>query len=280
MYQLFAPTPILRPYIENYWMLKTQSADDAPLQEAIFVDGRADILFNFGVPYLRGNPTENLHAVTISNVDAQRTYPVAIQQTGAIHLVGVRFKVGGLAVFVRQPLYQLSDNVVAVEDIFGKLTHDLEGCLYECNHPISQIALLDDFFCSCLYPHDTYRLVMHISNQLARRENSVLQISADVGYSIRTVDRLFKQVIGFSPKFYARIARLEGVIATLHHNPFISLTELALHYGYYDQAHFTKEFKDFTGQTPLAYRAKLQHHAHHLAPNVVQFLQDRPDNFG
>ncbi|MDX2078535.1 MAG: AraC family transcriptional regulator [bacterium] len=279
MYQFYSPAIPLRPYIENYWILKTQSSQDMPIQEAIFVDGRADILINFGVSYLRGNPQHPLVPITFSNLDAQRTYPVVIHQIGAIHLIGVRFKIGGLAPFIRYPLYELSDNVFPLGDILGQGACDLEEQLYDIPNPSAQIGLLDAFFLKLLRLHDSYQLVMTISRQLIARQLSIQQISADMGYSIRSVDRLFRQMMGFSPKFYARIARVEAVIETLYKNPIISMAELALKFGYYDQAHFSKEFKDFTGQTPLAYREKLRQPIMNPAPNLVQFLQDPVPEF-
>ncbi|MCU0479782.1 MAG: helix-turn-helix domain-containing protein [Anaerolineae bacterium] len=273
MYQLHLPIPPLRPYIENYWILKTQSSDMMPLQEAIFVDGRADILFNFGVAYQRGHPHLNSTPIPFSNVDAQRTYPVSIHQTGAIHLIGVRFRVGGLAPFIPHPLYQLSDSVISTSDIFGRAIDELESKLYEAQL-IDQIVLLDAFFMQSLRLRDSYRMVMDITRKLVSPDKTIQQISHDVGYSIRSIDRFFRDDIGFSPKFYARILRIERAIQLMMTASNLTMIELALQLGYYDQAHFSKEFKDFTGQTPIAYRAQLLQKLPNPAPNLVQFLQE------
>jgi hypothetical protein len=51
MYSFFRPALPLQPYIQNYWMLSGYHDQDTPLHEQIFVDGQADIIFNFGVAY-------------------------------------------------------------------------------------------------------------------------------------------------------------------------------------------------------------------------------------
>jgi AraC-like DNA-binding protein len=181
--------------------------------------------------------------------------------------------VGGLAPFIPQPLHQLSDNVIPSGDIFGQAIHQLEAQLYDVP-ATQQVELLDAFFLQRLHLRDSFQIVMGISTELIPSGKTIRQISDDVGYSIRSIDRLFRDTIGFSPKFYARILRIEQAIQMMITCPRLSMIEIALQLGYYDQAHFSKEFKDFTGQTPVAYRAQLRQKLPNPAPNLVQFLQE------
>jgi AraC-like DNA-binding protein len=82
--------------------------------------------------------------------------------------------------------------------------------------------------------HGTVRI-----NVLARE----LNISQD------PFEKRFRRMVGTSPKQYSSIVRLKNVIASYRQNK--NLTAAAYDAGYFDQAHFIKDFKSFTGQTPL-----------------------------
>jgi transcriptional regulator GlxA family with amidase domain len=91
--------------------------------------------------------------------------------------------------------------------------------------------------------------------------------------SIRQLQRRFEQAIGVSPKFYARTIRFEQAQRRLMFHPQTDLTQLAYDCGYFDQAHFIKEFRAFTGRTPSQYAEEMQELQHDLNSKDVVFLQ-------
>jgi AraC-like DNA-binding protein len=275
MYRIFRPAEPLRPYIDNYWMM------DAPqpilLQENIFVDGKADILFNFGCAYQRRHLDqphcqENL---ALSNLDGQRKSPVGIVQYGEIHLLGVRFKAGGLAAFVPFPVHEVLNQTVSVRDIFGRAADELEGRLYETSVE-ERIALLDSFFLRRLRLPPSYVMTLDLVRRLstAMDDLAIGQLCHDAGYSYRSVDRFFRQFFGISPKFYARIVRFQGALRLLS-QLHVPISEIAFRCGYYDQAHLSSEFQAFAAQTPSQYRGHLLEKAASPPPNLVPLLQEQ-----
>ena len=71
--------------------------------------------------------------------------------------------------------------------------------------------------------------------------------------SIACFERLFNELIGANPKEYARIVRFQKSLKLLQHDfENINLAQLAYQCGYADQSHFIREFKQFSGYTPLA----------------------------
>lgn len=212
-----------------------------------------------------------------SNLDAPRRYPVHIRQQGNIDLVGVRFRPAGLAPFVRFPVNQLSGWTVSLFDTFGRPGVELEGKLFDArDHRSRQLALLDDFFLSRLTLHPAYHHVKGWMETLERRRGlvSIQQLSRDSGYSIRTVDRLFQQFVGLSPKFFARTVRFRHVHRHLMRHPECDWEDVVVSCGYFDQSHFAKDVLSLAGVSPKAYRAFLLRERDSLPPNFVQFLQD------
>jgi AraC-like DNA-binding protein len=69
----------------------------------------------------------------------------------------------------------------------------------------------------------------------------------------RNMERKFTSVIGISPKQLAKVARLQATLKMLGQKKFTNLTEIAYENGYFDQAHFIKDFKEFTGINPKSF---------------------------
>jgi transcriptional regulator GlxA family with amidase domain len=84
---------------------------------------------------------------------------------------------------------------------------------------------------------------------------SVVELAQRLGISKRNLERRFSQEIGLSPKQLAKTIRLQALLKMLNQSQSKSLTELALECGYYDQAHFIKDFKEFTGLSPKQFYA-------------------------
>ena len=73
----------------------------------------------------------------------------------------------------------------------------------------------------------------------------------DYGISERQFERKFLQSIGFTPSFYKRVLRFESALYRIQHGHYTSLADLSYELGYADQSHFNREFKQFSGITPL-----------------------------
>lgn len=273
MYLILPPHPSLAPYIDNYWFLNTQRPADDALREQIFVDVRADILFNFGAAYVRESADGTVTTLAASNVDAPRDQPVSVVQSGHVRLVGVRFKPGGLAAFVPMPVGHLLNLTAETGDVLGAVVHELESRLYDAPTAAAQKILLDGFFLSRLSPPNKYTLAQAVIRRLDAGDTTRIdQLAGEFGYSARTLDRVFTQVVGVPPKVYARIARFQRALALLTQP--IALTEVALAAGYFDQPHLTREFRALAGQTPERTRADLIARLPDPAPNLVRFVQD------
>ncbi|HMV70392.1 MAG TPA: helix-turn-helix domain-containing protein, partial [Myxococcota bacterium] len=81
--------------------------------------------------------------------------------------------------------------------------------------------------------------------------------------------------VGLSPKVIARITRFQAALRSLMRDPGVSLADVALEAGYFDQAHFIRDFRRMTGGVPRGYRGYYPEAGpYDFAPNVVAFVQD------
>ena len=92
---------------------------------------------------------------------------------------------------------------------------------------------------------------MNHAVQRIQKMNGLLNmksLAGDVNMSQDAFEKRFRRVIGTSPKQFSSIVRLRNVIT--HYSPDRTFTDMAYDAGYFDQSHFTKDFKSFTGRTP------------------------------
>ncbi|WP_289137980.1 AraC family transcriptional regulator [uncultured Brevibacillus sp.] len=79
---------------------------------------------------------------------------------------------------------------------------------------------------------------------------TVDQLAEDIGFSTRYIRKKFVETLGLSPKQYSRITRFQNTLSSMMNRTTTSGT-IASEHGYYDQAHFIKDFKHFSLFTPM-----------------------------
>jgi transcriptional regulator GlxA family with amidase domain len=155
------------------------------------------------------------------------------------------------------PARELANTSVALSDILGRQSTELVEKILAANTSVEKARITASFFEDRLRePKNKFRGIGYAVACIHRTKGqvevkSLVQLSC---LSARQFERNFKELTGFSAQTYLRIVRFEralhGFTATGR-----SLTEFALACGYYDQAHFNRDFKVFTGLTPHQYFA-------------------------
>ena len=87
-------------------------------------------------------------------------------------------------------------------------------------------------------------------------KNGVLKIKeleSIFGISSRTLEKVFAEQMGVSPKEFTRVTRFNALLAEIKTDPSVSWSEIIDKYGYYDQSHFIRDFQYFTGQSPTEF---------------------------
>lgn len=278
MYQLRAPAPDLLPFIEHYWFVTSEPEKPVELQVDVFVDARADLIINLGAPYLRQVIGGETREIGYSNLDAQRLLPIRIIQQGMVATSGVRFHLGGLGAFSTVPLKGFTNATVPPAEVFGSEAAELEASLAKATNIDAQAALFDAFFLERLKrpaSFETFRKALQVAVE-SNGAASVEDMAHAVDTTSRQVDRLCARYLGIAPKTLSRVVRFQFALKALMRDPGCTLADVAANAGYFDQAHFIKDFRRMSGGVPRGYRGYYPPQGpNDFAPNVVVFLQDR-----
>lgn len=178
---------------------------------------------------------------------------------GEGRVFGIHFKPGAFYPFVKMPVSRFTDTVVAPHTVFGMEYCALEATFFSCSDVVMLIEPLEQFFRQRLPEQDEHIVFINqvidciiIEREIARVED----VAKRFHISPRTLQRLFYQYVGVSPKWVIKRYRLHEAAAQVASGAIVDWSKLALDLGYFDQAHFIKEFKTIVGKTPGEY-AKL-----------------------
>ena len=253
-YREIVPVPALQPYIKFIWLMDGLDANPNAVPERIFPDGCMELIFNLKKPLARIEGNTLIQQPT-SFVFGQLTKAMHILVTQHYSVIAVRFTPFGLSAFTQIPSHQLKGIEVGLENLWGAEGKELED---QVNTLATDDAInaIQRFFIARL-KRQTHSLAS-ISNIAGLMEaqggNQTVKHWADyANLSERQFNRIFNNVIGVSPKEYLKITRFNKVLNLFDDNNTENLSSLAHHCGYYDQAHFIKDFKEYTGTTPTGY---------------------------
>lgn len=168
---------------------------------------------------------------------------------------GVRFRPGGFGAFTGLDVGAFRDSVVVLDEVLPGAGDLTERVLAEPSDT-GRRRIVEEFLSTRPVTVDpSYRLVLDIVATMAgdQRLTRVDQVTERFGVPTRTLQRLFRRYIGAGPKWVLRRYRLQDGADLLAHARSDDLAALAAELGYFDQAHFTKEFTAEIGMTPGEY---------------------------
>jgi len=189
-------------------------------------------------------------------VFGQATKAGQLHISGSFRNIGVSFRPAALKSLFGLDAHELTHQNTGIENIAPT---DLTQQLQDCRSVQQKIASISAF----LEKQARGTGNNHVRYALAQLErgNRIPEVLSDLNLSERSLERLFLAHVGITPVLYARITRFQAAVTMLRkdegarRNPR-SLTDIAHSLGYFDQSHFIRDFRLFSGVTPGAYLRK------------------------
>lgn len=252
-FRQFPPSDILKPYVRHYYIFESDS--NIEFEDTVFPGGDMEMIFNLGQgiwesfvdnKFLKNPPIE---------LWGQITKPLAIRSKGRHTMLGIRFYIHSAAYFLNDEIGLFNNQVSNLYDIIGNPVKILHAELLETTTIHKRITLVEDFLLKRLAGNEKkssrINKVAHILTSI-KTDNSISNIASKHGITPRYLHQLVYQHTGLSPKSFDKISRFQLSLKLIAKNdqPF---TSIAYDCGYFDQSHFIRDFKSFTGLTPSAY---------------------------
>lgn len=256
-YQVYTPSAELQPFVKCFWTLEDDGSA-RPVRQRIVPDGCMEMIFHYRDPYRQYFEDGSSIIQPRCFIFGQITKYIEIEPTGASGLISARFLPAGLAPFLQVPVAELQDKAVKLADLFGIKSSQPEKEIMAATNNIERIKHIETFLLSLLAePRIADAVTKNCVDAIiqSRGQMGVVELAGKVNVNRRNIERRFTSVVGMSPKQLSRAVRLQAALKMLGEKNFTSLTSLAYENGYYDQAHFIKDFKEFTGMSPKSFFA-------------------------
>lgn len=194
-------------------------------------------------------------------LSGQTSLPTQIAPDWDVVGLGVKLRVGAAYAIFGIPACELTNQVVNLEDIWGNTAKTLVERIASLATPAEKVRRVEEVFTGLAQRS----LEKNFPTELAALEalsnspvSPISGIAGQLGYSSRQLQRKLNDFVGLPPRLFKRISRFEKawqLIQASARKEDFCWSDIALRCGYSDQAHFIRDFKEFTGSTPAAFAA-------------------------
>lgn len=246
----------LQPYIKCLYYYESDS--DRSYDDIVFPSGTMEVIFNLGAGNWRSKTDDAFYTTPPIEFWGQITKPLAIQSLGRNVMLGIRFYPHSASYFFNEHVSEFNNKIVDAADVFGPSLRTLHDKLLETPDLNAKVALIEAYLWEKLAAsekkHNKIEFVGDIVHYLKKNysEDNIVSLSHRHNVSTRYLNMLFSQYTGLPPKLFYKINRFQHSLNLISQREE-KLTSIAYSSGYFDQAHFIKEFKLFTGTTPNAF---------------------------
>lgn len=258
MYQSALPIPALRNYVSCFWEGELAMENNQVHTYYAVANSKVEWLFCYAGNYATNNENGQLVQVPTACFYGQTNTCKQYSSTAAANgIFGVRLYAHAIPLLFNLPATELTNEYVDVSSLLNRRGSELADEILKANTFKERVAIISAFLevqiqrrASMLTRFEAFITTMQ------KTGFSVSELSGQVNLSQRQFERHFKYLTGFSAKTFFKIARFEAMIEALGcgtGNTPQNLTSLALEFGYYDQSHLNRHFKEFTGLTPTNY---------------------------
>ena len=256
-YQKFQPLEILSPFVECYFTWDGLHTAEQELVIESPPSGFCSIVFIYGDPYFLQNKKYERLAVPLQFISGQSIYSYKLFLSGTIGTAGIVFKPAALATLFDLPMYDYTEERVDLYKVFKKEVIDkYASAIKNATDAKQRVQWLEQFV---LHEYQLRKPEPDYIDQAASlivEKYGMLQVNDLLQNSFmsrRTFERKFFQKVGLSPKYYARIRRIGYICNLIAGKKKVDWPQVFHECEFYDQAHFIKDFLEFTGRTPQQY---------------------------
>ena len=247
------PTEKLKNYIKYYVV----SENDAESEYKVFPSSGLVIGFQYNgqLSLIKDQTLNKLTSAGITGIaDSYKIF----KNSADIGTILVYFTEIGFTNFASHPANELYNLSLSLDDIFEKSkVNEVEEKLAIATTDKQRIKIVEQFLLTKFKNIQTDKLIVEAVNLIYQSKGTIRikELNEKLFISQSPFEKRFRKVVGTSAKKFASIVRFNSVLDNM--NEAKSLTEICYENNFFDQAHFIKDFKQFTGDTPENFKSFL-----------------------
>lgn len=262
------PRGPLARFVSSIWV--SEGSPPEHKQERVLPYGNSSLIFNLTGDRIWTYERESGAAVEALGgaiVAGPRSKYEVIDTECQKLLAGVTLQPEGAALLLGAPAEELTDLDVPLDALWGRQARQLRDRVMEVRTAEARLVALEEGLLERLPVKGPPGVVAYAVEELKRGGEAarLAAVAEAVGLSQRRFIEIFRWHVGVGPKVFQRIQRFQVALRMAHAGRRVSWSELALECGYYDQSHFVRDFREFSGMTPGEYAAHAKSYANHVA---------------
>ena len=240
----YVPSEEISFFVEHFWIVEWDLSGNDPFVSETLPHPCVHVVFEKERSYVIGVTKEKFSRTLVDK--------------GIVF--GIKFKPGGFYPFVKNSVSSFTNRLIDLTDIFGDRSDSIEKTILNLSGHDEMTACAEKFLHEILPERDENIVTI---NKIAERiiaDRKIIRVDDLVDLfklNKRQLQRLFNEYVGINPKWMIKRYRLHEAAERLAVLPKTDLTELAIDLGYYDQAHFVKDFKSIVGKPPEKYAKQI-----------------------
>ena len=256
------PRAELQAYVDRLWGWESPLAVAMP---PMLPGNGAELLFHYGSPFAIAGTARGTVEPAAGQLLCARRAPHQLLARGTVGFIAVRFRSGALRHFTSLPLADLENDALSVADIWGSGGSEVAERVALAGDRTQRVDLIERWLLACLVRHRKEQPAIEAAlRTLYYRHHGVTieALAGRLGMSRRHFERVFGEQIGVTPKAFQRTARFNHTLRELLLVAPRDTLATALDHGYYDQAHFIRDFRSFVGVSPQSYLRQVRNSSH------------------
>ena len=238
------PSQGLEFFIEHYWIVKWNLKEGETYTSEVLPYPSIHIVF------------EKNYSRIIGVMEGK----YARQLKGSDKVLGIKFKPGAFYPFINGNVSELTYKFIELNNYFDINVDKLEASILHSESEEGMSNVAEKFLMKFIPEKDENVILINKIIDLTNKDRNIIKVDDIVKrmrINKRTLQRLFSQYVGVSPKWVIKRFRLLEAVGELSKNKKADWTKLALELGYFDHAHFIKDFKSIIGKTPYEYEKQI-----------------------
>lgn len=250
-YLTFPPSPGLRHVVRYFWALEGKAHKDTPYIHRTLATGCPELLFHYKGCF-EELEADQVKASFITGIHGQTGLYRRFRISEDFGIFGVLLYPHAISALFDLPAMEIRDELPDLHLLLRREDNHLEEQMLYATDNHERLQIIITFLERKVKPFDRPEIAFAVQSILhAGGEANISKLSDQCSLSVRQFERKFKEHTGFTPKLFSRITRFNTLMGKPFRNK--SMAEIAYDFGYYDQAHFISNFKEFSGYSPKTY---------------------------
>ncbi|HEY4108041.1 AraC family transcriptional regulator [Puia sp.] len=258
------PHPVLAPYIEKMWVFESSGRLPSDDMKLVVPNGNLKLTIAYSNGIIASVAATVFrakeHSIMLTGlVDAPLTLDVAHDEKAGT--IGIEFNPMGAYRFFQAGISTIKNQICGLGDLLDKTGQQLENRIADAPGVQQKITILQQFLIRqlAMHPVDPIFEFCTAAIQSTQGRITIGELEDKTGYSRRWLDMKFNEKLGASPKNLSSIIRFKNFYQAMLDGNDTVVQKNNFYDYYYDQSHFIRSFRRFTGVTPKRLAAADNH---------------------